>query len=76
MVNITLKVSEDLKQELQAHKEVNWSAVIRRALAEHLNKIKIANTIASKSQLTEDDVRELSEKIKSRAAVRFNEFSN
>ena len=52
MVNITLVVPQDLKKELQKHKEVNWSAVIRSALQEHLRKVHIAEAIASKSKLT------------------------
>ena len=64
MVNITLAIPEDLKQELQKHKEVNWSAVIRRALLEHLKKIEIAEAIAQKSKLTQKDADEIARKIK------------
>lgn len=63
MVNITLSVPEDLKEELQKHDEVNWSAVIRRALQEHLRKIQIVERIAQKSKLTKKDVEEISKKI-------------
>ena len=64
MVNITLAIPEDLKKELQQHREVNWSAVIRKALQEHLRKVRIAEAIASKSKLTEKDAEEISRKIK------------
>ena len=64
MVNITLTVPEDLKQELKTHEEVNWSGVIRKALQEHLRKIHIANAIASKSKLTQKDVEELDRLVK------------
>lgn len=64
MVNLTLTIPEDLKQELQKHNEVNWSAVIRKSLAEHLRKIKIAESIANKSKLTKQDVKELDQLIK------------
>lgn len=63
MVNITLSVPEDLKEELQKYDEVNWSAVIRRALQEHLKKIQIVEKIAQKSKLTKKDVEEISKKI-------------
>ena len=59
MVNITLTIPQDLKEELQKHKEVNWSAVIRKALQEHIRKADIAETIAQKSKLTKQDVKEL-----------------
>ena len=64
MVNITLAIPEDLKQELQKHEEVNWSAVIRKALQEHLRKIRIAEAITSKSKLTQKDADEIARRIK------------
>jgi predicted CopG family antitoxin len=64
MVNITLTIPEDLREELKEHKEVNWSEVIRKAMQNHLRKIKIADAIANKSKLTKKDVEELSNLIK------------
>lgn len=64
MVNITLTVPEDLKVEIQKHKEVNWSAVMRNAMLEHLRKIHIAEAIASKSKLTAKDISELDKLVK------------
>ncbi len=64
MTNITVTVPEDLKLELQKHDEVNWSAVIRKAMQEHLRKLHIADAIASKSKLTKKDVLELDNIIK------------
>ncbi len=59
MENITLSVPKDLKEEMKRHGEVNWSGVVRKALLEHLRKIRIANAIANKSKLTKKDVEEL-----------------
>ncbi len=64
MANITLTVPEDLKDEIQRHKEVNWSAVTRKAMQDHLNKLHIAEAIASKSKLTQKDVEELDKLVK------------
>jgi len=64
MANITLTVPEDLKSEIQKHKEVNWSAVMRNAMTEHLRKIHIAEAIASKSKLTSKDISELDKLVK------------
>ncbi len=64
MTNITLTVPEDLKQELQRHKEVNWSAVARTAMQSHLKKLHIAEAIASKSKFTKKDVEELDKLVK------------
>jgi Arc/MetJ-type ribon-helix-helix transcriptional regulator len=68
MVNITLSIPEDLKKELQARGEVNWSAVVRNALRAHLRKVKIADAIAAKSKLTKKDVEELDRLVKSSMA--------
>ena len=70
MTNITLAISDELKKELQKHDEVNWSAVIRKALMEHLRKISIAESIASKSKLTMADVAEIAHRIDSSVAKR------
>jgi len=64
MTNVTLAIPEDLRTELRKHEEVNWSAVIRKALQEHLLKIRISESIASQSQLNEKDAEEISNKIK------------
>ena len=64
MVNVTVAVSEDLKQELSRFDEVNWSAVIRRSLRNHVRKLQIAEAIANKSELTKKDVKEIGDLIK------------
>jgi hypothetical protein len=64
MANITLTIPEDLQIELRKHDEVNWSGVIRKALQEHLRKLRIADAIANKSKLTQKDVEELSKLVK------------
>tara|TARA_Y100000310_G_C20700547_1_gene829433 strand:+ start:7344 stop:7568 length:225 start_codon:yes stop_codon:yes gene_type:complete len=68
MVNITLSVSEELKKKLSKHREVNWSAVIRRALEEHLKRVEMVERIAQKSKLTQKDADEIAKKINSSVA--------
>ncbi len=64
MANMTITIPEDLKEEIKKHKEVNWSAVTRKAMEEHLRKLHIAESIASKSKLTQKDVEELDKLVK------------
>ena len=64
MVNVTVAVGEDLKQELSKFDEVNWSAVIRRSLRNRVRKLQIAEAIANKSELTKKDVKEIGDLIK------------
>lgn len=70
MVNMTLAIPENLKEKLQKHKEVNWSAVTRRALEEHLRRIEMVEAIAQKSKLTQKDADELARKVKREMARR------
>jgi uncharacterized protein YqeY len=64
MPNLTITMPADLKAAMSQHDEVNWSGVIRKAIQEHLHRIEIADAIAAKSKLTDDDVKELDKLIK------------
>tara|TARA_Y100000310_G_scaffold72788_1_gene68895 strand:+ start:819 stop:1049 length:231 start_codon:yes stop_codon:yes gene_type:complete len=76
MVNITLTIPENLKEKLQRHKEVNWSAVTRRALEEHLDRVEMVEAIAQKSKLTSKDAEELARKVKREMARRHDLIKN
>ena len=73
MTNITVTLPDELKKELKKHKEVNWSAVIRKAIFEHLRNVRIAEAIAQKSKLTKKDADEISRMMKKELAEEFNE---
>ena len=64
MVNITLSIPDELQKELKKHDEINWSAVIRKLLVEHLERVRMVEKIAQKSKLTEKDAEEIGNKIK------------
>ena len=70
MPNVTVAMPEDLKQEMTRHEEVNWSAVMRKAVQEHLRKLAIADAIGQRSKLTEKDVAELDRLVKKGLAKR------
>jgi len=62
MVNMTLVIPEDLRKKMRKHDEVNWSAVVRKALKNHLEKIEKTDrieAIAQKSKLTQKDADEI-----------------
>jgi hypothetical protein len=63
MPTITLSVPEELKREMDASPEMNWSEVARTAIREKVSQLKILKTIVSKSKLTEKDALELGRKI-------------
>ena len=64
MTNITITIPDELKKQLQKREEVNWSAVARKAMEEHLRKFEITEAIAIKSKLTKKDVKELDRLVK------------
>jgi len=72
---ITLSVPEDLKNEMNEFKHINWSAVARKAITEelsNLSKLTLLNSIISKSKLSEEEAEkfavELGRKIKKERA--------
>jgi hypothetical protein len=71
MTNMTLSMPDDVSREMKQFSEVKWSEVARKAIIEKLETLKLAEKLASKSQLTQKDVEEFSKKIKSSAAKRF-----
>ncbi|PSG98392.1 hypothetical protein BRD56_00180 [Thermoplasmatales archaeon SW_10_69_26] len=64
MPNVTVSVPEDLREEMRSRDEVNWSAVMRKAVQEHLRKLAIADAVAEKSELTDEDIEELDALVK------------
>ncbi|MCX6773864.1 MAG: hypothetical protein NTY68_02585 [Candidatus Micrarchaeota archaeon] len=71
MANITLSVSDDLHKKMKEFSEVKWSEVARKAIQERVNALELAESIASKSKLTQKDIDEFSGKMKHLAARRF-----
>lgn len=70
MSNVTVSVGDDLKSKMDRHPEINWSEVARQAINEKIKDLELIDKIASRSQLTEEDVEELSKKIDQDAAER------
>lgn len=80
MANVTVSVDDDLKARMDDHTEINWSQVARDAFEEKLvdletiEKLKdfeLMDEIASKSELTDDDVEEIAERIDREMAAEF-----
>ena len=63
MPTITLSMPEEIKNEMDKHKTINWSAVARETITQKLEQLKILDTITAKSKLTEKDALEIGRKI-------------
>ncbi|MBI4440302.1 hypothetical protein HY638_04995 [Candidatus Woesearchaeota archaeon] len=71
MGNITLAIPEEVRKEMRHFSEVKWSEVARKAIVERLETLKLAESLAKKSKLTQKDVENFSRKMKSEASKRF-----
>ena len=71
MPNVTIRVPDDLKEEMDDHPEINWSEVARRSMREYLRKLRVAEEIVSESQLTEEDAEELGAAVKHAVAEHY-----
>ena len=72
MPNITLSIPEELHNIVKKHAEIKWSEVARRAMWLQASKLKLMDTLASKSKFTIEDVEELDHKIKAGLLKRFS----
>lgn len=71
MTNITLSLPEQVHKEMKHFSEVRWSEVARKAIIEKIETLHLAEKLAQKSKLTEQDVTEFSKKLKAAATKRF-----
>ena len=63
MPSITVNVDDDLKERMEQHPEINWSEVTRQAIQEKIETLDVMEELASGSELTENDVAEIANKI-------------
>ena len=75
MVNITLSVPEDMRQEMQEFVEMNWSAVARAAIKKRLILLREFREFTKDSELTEEDAIRLGKEINKAAVKKFQELT-
>ena len=63
MATLTLTIPEDLKNEMENYKVVNWSELVCSAINEKLAKLRILKAISAKSKFSEEDALKLGRKI-------------
>jgi len=71
MGNITLSIPDNVHKQMKHFSEIKWSEIARRAIVEKLELLQMAEKLAQKSKLTEDDVKTFNKKIKASASKRF-----
>ena len=63
MVNMTLAVPKELKQNMDDFPEINWSEVARAAFKRKIDALRIIKEFTSDSELTEQESIELGRKV-------------
>jgi hypothetical protein len=43
MTNMTISIPSELYEKMKKHAEVKWSEVVRKSIADYINKIEIVN---------------------------------
>ena len=76
MPSITVNVDDDLKDRMEKHPEINWSEVTRQAIQEKIETLEVMDELTSDSELTEEDVSEIADKINERGRERVDERAN
>lgn len=56
---MTFTVPAHVKEKAQSHREVNWSAVVARAIQQRLEALETLEAFAKESRLTPQDVEQL-----------------
>ena len=63
MVNMTLAVPKDLKDEMDEFPEINWSEVARIAFKRKIEALRVLREFSSDSDMTEEDAVELGRRV-------------
>ncbi|SDE74631.1 hypothetical protein [Halorientalis regularis] len=63
MPSITVNVDDDLKDRMEEHPEINWSEVTRQAIQEKVETLEVMDELTSGSELTENDVADIADRI-------------
>lgn len=73
MPNVTIRVPDDLKAAIDDHPEINWSEVARQSMWRYVRKLELADEIADRSELTEDDAIELGRELRADIAEHYHD---
>ena len=71
MVSITLAVPAELKDDMDAFPDINWSAVAREAIKQKIILLKKFREFTKDSEMTEEDALRLGKKVNRALAERY-----
>ena len=71
MSMMSIALPNTLKQKMDEHQEINWSAVARQAFDRKLSDLELLNKIKEHSTLTEEDAITLGRKLNEQLAKHY-----
>lgn len=73
VVSVTLSVPDSMKEAMDEHPEINWSAVARQSIEQKLAELRFLEAFKAESDLTEAEAIELGRELKAQMAARYEE---
>ncbi len=74
MVNMTITIPHEMKEDLELFPEINWSEVARQAFREKIEDLKFLLEFKKNSTMTEEDAIELGRKVSGSLRKRYSEM--
>ncbi|MBI1820559.1 MAG: hypothetical protein HYR79_02510 [Nitrospirae bacterium] len=71
MPKISFQIPIEVSKVISKHPEINWNKVISNTLGNYTKKIRLLDSITSKSKLAEQDIEEIDHVIKSGLLKRY-----
>jgi hypothetical protein len=71
MSNITVSVPDELKQEMESFRIINWSEVARESFVKKIQQLKILESFTKESELTQADALRLGRQVNEALAKRY-----
>ena len=71
MVSLTLSIPDDIKTDMDAFPDINWSAVAREAIKKRVIMLKKFKEFTKDSTLTEEDALRLGREVNKAVAKRY-----
>ncbi len=74
MANVSVSVSDELKEKMTKFPSINWSVVAREAIAQKIKDLEFLLEFKSRSTLTEEDALRMGAEVNAGLARRLEEY--
>lgn len=73
MVSVTLAIPKEMKEQMDAHPEMNWSEVARQAFKEKIADMEFLKEFKKNSTITKKQANKLGKQVSNRASNKLRE---